>query len=126
MQKCFVAIREDTPGNARRERFVAGRAEAEAWYRGTGRGAPPTPAECTAQLRRHMPELLGPYERACALVGDDDLAAQIPGPAPRFGRPAAPVPPAPRIGEHTEQILGKLGLDDAERSRLLSAGVIGL
>jgi len=77
MQKRFVAIREDTPGNAWRERFVAGRAEAEAWYRGTGRGAPPTAAECTAQLRRHMPELLGPYERVCALVGEDDLAPQI-------------------------------------------------
>lgn len=77
MQKCFVAMREDTPGNAWRERFFAGRAEAEAWYRGTGRGAPPTAAECTAQLQRHMPELLGPYERVCALVGDDDLAPQI-------------------------------------------------
>jgi predicted choloylglycine hydrolase len=77
MQKCFVAIREDTPGSAWRERFVAGRAEAEAWYRGSGRGAPPTAAECAAQLQRHMPELLGPYERACALVGEDDLAPQI-------------------------------------------------
>ena len=77
MQKRFVAIREDTPGNAWRERFVAGRAEAEAWYRGTGRGAPPTATECAAQLQRHMPELLGPYERVCALVGEDDLAPQI-------------------------------------------------
>jgi len=77
MQKCFVAIREDTPGNAWKERFVAGRAEAEAWYRGSRRGTPPTAAECTAQLQRHMPELLGPYERACALVGEDDLAPQI-------------------------------------------------
>ncbi len=77
MQKRFVAIREDTPGNAWRERFVAGRAEAEAWYRGTGRGAPPTAAECRAQLQRHMPELLVPYERVCGLVGEDDLAPQI-------------------------------------------------
>ena len=77
MQKRFVAIREDTPGNAWRERFVAGRAEAEAWYRGSGRGTPPTAAKCKAQLQRHMPELLGPYERACALVGEDDLAPQI-------------------------------------------------
>ena len=77
MQKCFVAICEDTPGNAWRERFVAGRAEAEAWYRGSGRGTPPTAAECTAQLQRHMPELLGPYERVCALVGEDALAPQI-------------------------------------------------
>ena len=77
MQKRFVAICEDTPGNAWRERFVAGRAEAEAWYRGSGRGTPPTAAECKAQLQRHMPELLDPYERVCALVGEDDLAPQI-------------------------------------------------
>jgi predicted choloylglycine hydrolase len=77
MQKCFVSIREDTPGSAWRERFVGGRAEAEAWYRGTERGAPLTAAECRAQIQRHMPELLGPYERVCALVGEDDLAPQI-------------------------------------------------
>ncbi len=77
MQKRFVAIREDTPGNAWRERFIAGRAEAEAWYLGSGRGSPPTAAECTEQLRRHMPELLGAYERVCALVGEDNLAPQI-------------------------------------------------
>jgi predicted choloylglycine hydrolase len=77
VQKCFVAIREDTPGSAWRERFVAGRAESEAWYRGTGRGAPPTAAECRAQFQRHMPELLGLYERVCALVPEDDLAPQI-------------------------------------------------
>jgi len=77
MQKRFVAISEGTPGNAWRERFIAGRAEAEAWYRGSGRGIPPTAAECKAQLQRHMPELLGPYERVCALVGEDDLAPQI-------------------------------------------------
>lgn len=77
MQKCFIAMREDVPGHAWRERFVAGRAEAEAWYRGTGRGAPPSTAECRAQIRRHMPELLAPYERVCALVGEDDLAPRI-------------------------------------------------
>jgi predicted choloylglycine hydrolase len=77
MRKRFVAICEDTPGSDWRARFVAGRAEAETWYRGTGRGAPPTAVECAAQLRRHMPELLGSFERVCALVGDDDLAPQI-------------------------------------------------
>jgi predicted choloylglycine hydrolase len=77
MQKRFVALREDTPGTAWLERFVAGRREAEAWYRGSGRGSPATKAECTAQIRRHMPELLEPYEQACALVGEDVLAAQI-------------------------------------------------
>lgn len=77
MQKRFVAIREDTPGDAWKERFIAGRTEAEAWYRGTGLALPPTAAECRAQLRHHMPELLDLYERACALVGEDDLAPQI-------------------------------------------------
>jgi predicted choloylglycine hydrolase len=77
MQKRFVAIREDTPGSAWRERFLAGRAEAEAWYRGTGRGAPYSAAECRAQLQSHMPELLGPYDQVCALVSGDDLAPQI-------------------------------------------------
>jgi predicted choloylglycine hydrolase len=78
VQKRFVAICEDTPGDAWRERFLAGRAEAEGWYRGTGREAPPTAGECKAQLKRHMPELLGQYERACAIVGEDDqLAPQI-------------------------------------------------
>lgn len=77
MKKRFVAIREDTPGSDWLARFSAGRAEAEAWYRGTGREAPPTAAECRAQLRRHMPELLGSYDRVCGLVGEDELAHQI-------------------------------------------------
>lgn len=87
MQKCFVALREETPGDAWMERFIAGRVEAKAWYRGTGRGTLPTAAECRVQLRRHMPELLGPYERVCALVGEDDLAHQI---ISQFGPPPLP------------------------------------
>jgi predicted choloylglycine hydrolase len=77
MQKRFVSLREDRPGSDWLARFVAGRAEAEAWYRGTGRAAPPTAAECAAHLRQHMPELLGEYERVCGLLGDDELARQI-------------------------------------------------
>jgi len=78
MQKHFVAIREDTPGDPWLERFRTGRVEAEAWYRGSGREPPPSADECKAQLRRHMPELLGAYEHACALVGEgDDLAHRI-------------------------------------------------
>ena len=78
MQKRFVAIREDTPGDPWLERFRAGRVEAEAWYRGSGREPLPSADECKAQLRRHMPELLGAYEHACALVGEgDDLAHRI-------------------------------------------------
>jgi predicted choloylglycine hydrolase len=77
MLKRFVFAREDQPGADWLARFAAGRAEAERWYRGEGRAAPPTAAECRAALRRHMPELLQPYDRACALVGDDDLAHRL-------------------------------------------------
>jgi predicted choloylglycine hydrolase len=58
-------------------RFAAGREEAESWYLGKGRTPPPSSAECRAALREHMPELLPQYDRACALVGDDDRARQI-------------------------------------------------
>ncbi|MEO7009855.1 MAG: C45 family autoproteolytic acyltransferase/hydrolase [Caldimonas sp.] len=77
MRKRFVAAREDLPGAAWLARFIAGRHEAEQWYRGTGRGAPPTAAECRAALRRHMPQLLPRYDEACALVGDDEAAHRI-------------------------------------------------
>ncbi len=77
MQKRFVAFREDRPGAAWLARFGSGRGEAERWYLGEGRGPPSTSEECRAALRRHMPELLPPYERVCALVGDDERAHQM-------------------------------------------------
>ncbi len=77
MQKRFVALREDRPGAAWLGRFRSGRGEAERWYLGEGRGAPPTANECRAALRRHMPELLPPYEHACSLVGDDERAHEM-------------------------------------------------
>jgi predicted choloylglycine hydrolase len=74
MLKRFEAAREDEPGNAWKARFAAGRDEAARWYLGSGRGPPPGPVECRAALCRHMPELVPHYDKACALVGDDDLA----------------------------------------------------
>jgi alpha-methylacyl-CoA racemase len=48
-----------------------------------------------------------------------------PSPAPRFGRtPAAIAGPPPVPGQHTEEILGELGLDAAAIARLRSAGDI--
>lgn len=76
MRKRFVAIREDVPGSDWLARFVAGRDEAKAWYL-NGRARAPTAAECAAQIRRHMPELLSLYERACDLAGDDGLSRQM-------------------------------------------------
>lgn len=77
MHKRFVFAREDRPDEAWLARFVAGRHEAERWYLGQGRAAPPTAAECRAALRHYMPELVPHYDRVCALVGDDDLAHRM-------------------------------------------------
>ena len=74
MLKRFVFAREDRPGADWLERFGAGRAEAERWYRGVGRADPPSAKECRIMLRRYMPELVAPYDSACGLVGDDDVA----------------------------------------------------
>ncbi|MSP50294.1 MAG: peptidase C45, partial [Alphaproteobacteria bacterium] len=77
MRKRFVFRREDGPGEDWLARFAAGRDEAARWYLGEGLADPPTAAECRAALREHMPELVPPYDRVCALVGDDDLAHRI-------------------------------------------------
>jgi predicted choloylglycine hydrolase len=77
MHKRFLFEREDRPDAAWAARFAAGRAEAEQWYRGQGLEDPPSAAECRAALARHMPELLAPYDRACALAGDDEMAHRI-------------------------------------------------
>src|SRR5690606_25814227 len=58
-------------------RFAGGREAALRWYLGDGLAPPPTAAECRAALSRHMPALMPHYDRACALVGDDDLAHRM-------------------------------------------------
>jgi predicted choloylglycine hydrolase len=77
MLKRFVAAREDEPGDGWKTRFATGRDEAVGWYLGTGLEPPPRAIECRAALRQHMPELVPHYDRACALVGDDDLAHRV-------------------------------------------------
>lgn len=90
MDKRFTFEREDRPGDAWTARFIVGREAARRWYlgdkraappagpalawhQGGGRGEPPTAGECRAALARHMPELLAPYDEACALAAADDL-----------------------------------------------------
>jgi crotonobetainyl-CoA:carnitine CoA-transferase CaiB-like acyl-CoA transferase len=49
-----------------------------------------------------------------------------PRPAPRFGAtPAASSRPAPSLGEHTDEVLGQLGLSAAEIAEARSRGVVG-
>jgi predicted choloylglycine hydrolase len=73
VKRRYVFTREGQPDAAWRARFTAGQAEAERWYR-QGRADPSGAAACRAALARHMPELIAPYDRACDLVGDDDIA----------------------------------------------------
>jgi len=77
MLKRFVAEREDQPGDAWLARFVAGREEAARWYLGRRLAEPPSAAQCRAAMLRHMPELAPLYDKACELVGDDDLGHRI-------------------------------------------------
>lgn len=77
MLKHFVAACEEQPGAAWLARFHADREATERWYRGEGLTDPPSAVECRVALQHHMPELVFQYERACALVGDDDMAHQI-------------------------------------------------
>jgi predicted choloylglycine hydrolase len=84
--KRFVFDKEEQPGAAWLERFIAGRDEAQRWYLGAERAGPPTAADCRAALCDHMPELLPHYDRVCRMVGDDPLAHCILShyrPAPR-------------------------------------------
>ncbi len=77
MLKRFIFAREDQPGEPWLSRFIAGRQEAERWYLGGNPENAPTARECRDALNRHMPELLPQYDRACSLVGDDELAHRI-------------------------------------------------
>ena len=77
MRKTFLARSEPQPGDVWLADFAAGRAEAERWYLGYGRGSPAPVDECRAALRRHMPELLPHYDRACALLGEDEFAHRV-------------------------------------------------
>ncbi len=74
MEKTFLAADEPLPGEAWRQRFIAGWPAMRTWYLKEGLAPRPTVPAARAALQRHMPELLPVYERLCALVGDDDIA----------------------------------------------------
>jgi alpha-methylacyl-CoA racemase len=66
-----------------------------------------------------------PHARARAAYVDVAGAPQ-PAPAPRFSRTRPEVSrPAPRRGDHTEEILGEAGFTPAEIKELRAAGAIG-
>ncbi|MGA4867114.1 CaiB/BaiF CoA transferase family protein [Streptomyces lavendulocolor] len=71
-----------------------------------------------------VPEAVAhPHHSARGTYLRDDTGVQ-PGPAPRFGRTTATVPPpAPRPGEHTRDVLAECGWSGADAERLLRTGV---
>jgi len=83
---------------------------------------------CAPVLRRS--EVIDhPQVRANGLLVDDvhPHAGPLrqPRPAARFDRtPAAIRRPAPRLGEHTEEVLGELGLEAGEIARLREGGAV--
>jgi predicted choloylglycine hydrolase len=73
----FEAADEPSPGDAWRARFEAMWPAYRAWYLQEGEAARPDLASCRAALERHMPELVGVYERVVELAGGGDLAARL-------------------------------------------------
>jgi alpha-methylacyl-CoA racemase len=65
-----------------------------------------------------------PHHRARGTFVDDFGVTQ-PAPAPRFSRTAGSIDrPPPRPGEHTDEVLAELGLDEAAVAALREAGVV--
>jgi predicted choloylglycine hydrolase len=71
------AVEELQPGPAWRERFEAMWPTYRAWYLQEGDAARPSYVACRDALGRHMPELIGVYERLVELAGGGDLAARL-------------------------------------------------
>ncbi len=66
-----------------------------------------------------------PHNKARRTFVDYEGVTQ-PAPAPRFSRtPAAIAGPPARPGQHTDDVLGEIGLDPAEISRLRDTGAVG-
>ena len=70
-------INEPTPGSRWKALFDATWPAYRAWYLSEGEAARPDLATATAQLARHMPELMPTYRRLVELAGGDDVAARM-------------------------------------------------
>ena len=70
-------INEPTPGPRWQGLFNATWPAYRAWYLSEGDAARPDLATATAQLERHMPELMPTHRRLVDLAGGDDVAARM-------------------------------------------------
>ena len=103
--------------------WCIGRTVAEVVDRLTAAGIAVGPVRTFAQAAAD------PHVREREMLQDTELSngtrAPITGPAAKFGRtPTRVRTGAPRAGQHTEEVLGELGLPEAEIEALLAAGAI--
>ncbi|MFD2740091.1 C45 family autoproteolytic acyltransferase/hydrolase [Sulfitobacter aestuarii] len=73
----FDAISEAQPGAKWQQRWERSWPAYEAWFLGRGGDDGPDRVACRAALARHMPELLGLYDRLVELAGGGDRAARF-------------------------------------------------
>ena len=73
----FCAVDEAEPGAKWQVGFDAMWPSYRRWYLQAGDAARPQYADCIRELRAHMPELAGTYERLVELAGGGDLAARM-------------------------------------------------
>lgn len=84
MRKTFTALSEPLPGTGWQADFRAYWPRMRDWFLSEGLEARPTTAEIRTALTRHMPQLVGIWERLCHLAGEDDVAHRFLG---LYGRP---------------------------------------
>lgn len=77
MQLTFSAIDEKAPGERFRRAFACGWPLYHRWWLSEGEEARPKYRACRRAIDKHMPELLGPYDAMCALVGGGDHEARF-------------------------------------------------
>ena len=77
MTLTFDAVNEPAPGPKWAARWARSWPAYEAWFLARGGDAGPSRKTCVAALNRHMPELVGTYDRLVALAGGSDRAARF-------------------------------------------------
>ena len=77
MELIFRSVAEESPASKWRSLYDLHWPAYRHWFLSEGIEERATYAECAAQLRRHMPELVPTYEALCDLAGGGDIAARF-------------------------------------------------